>query len=162
MFIVLRPIIARLRRREQALWGALAAWREKEGGLIATTSLEFECEMLIGGDDIRNDIITLGACFHAFFSSVCLIPSSETQGQIVGAEGKSKRAGQYGTQKSKERREEPLGTMSYQTSSKRSPSFWLLYSDSCIETGGCLPLAFKLRLLNKNTLKSCNRIVIIS
>ena len=28
--------------------------------------------------------------------------------------------------KSKERREEPLGTMSYQTSSKRSPPFWLL------------------------------------
>ena len=32
----------------------------------------------------------------------------------------------YGTKKSKERREEPLGTMSYQTSSKRSPQFWLL------------------------------------
>ena len=28
--------------------------------------------------------------------------------------------------KSKERREEPLGTMSYQISSKRSPPFWLL------------------------------------
>ena len=38
---------------------------------------------------------------------------------------KSKRAGKYGTKKSKERREEPLGTMSYQTSSKRSqPNFW--------------------------------------
>ena len=41
-------------------------------------SLEFEylhqksqCEMLIGGDDISNDIITLGACFHVFFSD-CL------------------------------------------------------------------------------------------
>ena len=43
-----------------------------------------------------------------------------------GGEGKSKRAGKYGTTKSKERREEPLGTMSYQTSSKRSPPFWLL------------------------------------
>ena len=32
----------------------------------------------------------------------------------------------YGTKKSKERREEPLGTMSYQTSSKRSAPFWLL------------------------------------
>ena len=32
----------------------------------------------------------------------------------------------YGTKKSKERREEPLGTMSYQTSSKRWPPFWLL------------------------------------
>ena len=45
------------------------AWREKEGEL-ATTSLEFEylhrksrCEMLIGGDDISNDVITLGTCF---------------------------------------------------------------------------------------------------
>ena len=32
----------------------------------------------------------------------------------------------YGTKKSKERREEPLGTMCYQTSSKRLPPFWLL------------------------------------
>ena len=30
-----------------------------------------------------------------------------------GGEGKSKRAEKYGTKKSKERREEPLGTMSY-------------------------------------------------
>ena len=37
-----------------------------------------------------------------------------------GDEGKSKQAEKYGTKKSKERREEPLGTMSYQTSSKRS------------------------------------------
>ena len=43
--------------------------REKEGEL-ATTSLELEylyrksrCEMLIGGDDISNDVITLGTCF---------------------------------------------------------------------------------------------------
>ena len=49
-----------------------------------------------------------------------------------GAEGKSKRAGKYGTKKSKERREEPLGTMSYQTSSKRSPPF--LASDWCQKT----------------------------
>ena len=42
-----------------------------------------------------------------------------------GGEGKSKQAENiYGTKKSKERREEPLGTMSYQTSSKRSPPFW--------------------------------------
>ena len=41
-------------------------------------------------------------------------------------EGKSKRVEKYGTKKRKERREEPLGTMSYQTSSKRSPPFWLL------------------------------------
>ena len=43
-----------------------------------------------------------------------------------GDEGKSKRAEKCGAKKSKERREEPLGTMSYQTSSKRSPPFWLL------------------------------------
>ena len=40
-------------------------------------------------------------------------------GADSGGEGKSKRAEKYGTKKSKERREEPLGTMSYQTSSKR-------------------------------------------
>ena len=45
-------------------------------------------------------------------------PGADSRG-----EGKSKRAGKYGTKKSKERREEPLGTMSYQTSSKRSPPF---------------------------------------
>ena len=46
--------------------------REKEGDL-ATTSLEFEymhrksrCEMLIGGDDISNDVITLGTGFSMF------------------------------------------------------------------------------------------------
>ena len=57
---------------EQALRGALAVGREKEGEL-ATTSLEFEylhrksrCEMLIGGDDISNDVITLGTCFSMF------------------------------------------------------------------------------------------------
>ena len=52
--------------------------------------------------------------------------SSETQGQIVGArESLNGRKSIYETKKSKERREEPLGTMSYQTSPKRSP-FWLL------------------------------------
>ena len=57
---------------EQGLRGALAAGREKEGEL-ATTSLEFEylhrksrCEMLIGGDGISNDVITLGTCFSMF------------------------------------------------------------------------------------------------
>ena len=47
-------------------------------------------------------------------------------GADSGDEGKSKRAEKYGAKKSKERREEPLGTMSYQTSSKRSPPFWPL------------------------------------
>ena len=57
---------------EQVLRGALAAGKEKEGEL-ATTSLEFEflhrksqCEMLIGGDDFSNDVITLGTCFSMF------------------------------------------------------------------------------------------------
>ena len=38
-------------------------------------------------------------------------------GADSGDEGKSKRAEKYDTKKSKERPEEPLGTMSYQTSS---------------------------------------------
>ena len=57
---------------EQALQGALAVGQEKEGEL-ATTSLAFEylhqksrCKMLIGRDDIRNDVITLGMCFSMF------------------------------------------------------------------------------------------------
>ena len=40
---------------------------------LSFTSLEFEylhrksrCEMLIGGDDISNDVITLGTCFSMF------------------------------------------------------------------------------------------------
>ena len=62
---------------EQALRGALAAGRKKEREL-ATKSLEFEylhqkgrCEILIGWDDISNDVITLGVCFHVF-SNACL------------------------------------------------------------------------------------------
>ena len=42
----------------------------KKEGKLATTSLEFEylhrksrCEILIGGDDISNDVITIGTCF---------------------------------------------------------------------------------------------------
>ena len=48
-----------------------AGWEKEEE--LATTSLEFEylfqksrCEMLIGGDDISNDIITLGTRFSMF------------------------------------------------------------------------------------------------
>ena len=59
---------------EKALRGALVAGREKEkGGELSTTSMEFEyllrksrCEMLIGGDDISNDVITLDTCFSMF------------------------------------------------------------------------------------------------
>ena len=52
-------------------------------------------------------------------------------GAECGGKGKSKQAGKYGTKKSKERLEEPLGTMSYQTSSKRSPPSAILASDWC-------------------------------
>ena len=52
--------------------------------------------------------------------------SSETQGQIVGARESLNRRKNMARKKSKERPEEPLGTTSYQTSSKRSPPFWLL------------------------------------
>ena len=52
---------------------AVAAGREQEGKL-AITALEFEylhqksqCKMLIGRDEISNDIITLGTCFSMFF-----------------------------------------------------------------------------------------------
>ena len=39
----------------------------------------------------------------------------------------------YGTKKSKERREEPLGTRSYQTNSKRRRSgFWLVPENFCV------------------------------
>ena len=58
---------------EQALWGTLEAGWEKEGEL-ESTSLAFEylhrksqCgNMLIGGDDIGNDVIIPGTCFSMF------------------------------------------------------------------------------------------------
>ena len=53
-------------------------------------------------------------------------PSSETQRQIVGASESLNWRENMAQKKSKERPEEPLGTMSYQTSSKRSPPFWPL------------------------------------
>ena len=56
----------------QALRGALASGLEKEGE-FENTSLEFEylhrksrCEMMIGGDDISNDVITLCTCLSMF------------------------------------------------------------------------------------------------
>ena len=68
---------------------------------------------------------------HSSFLSARLLPFKcksilGDPGADSGGEGKSKRAGKYGTKKSKERREEPLGRMSYQTSSKRSSPFWPL------------------------------------
>ena len=66
---------------EQAVRGALSAGREREGEL-ATTVLEFQylhrkrrCEMLIGGDDISNDVITLGTCFSMLLTFAFVSPS---------------------------------------------------------------------------------------
>ena len=47
-------------------------------------------------------------------------------GADSGGEGKSKRVGKNGAKKSKERGRERVGTIFYQTSSKRSRPFWLL------------------------------------
>ena len=66
---------------EQGLRGALAAGREKEGEL-ATTSLEFEYlhrksryEMLIGEDDISNDVIFLARVFQCLFTFALVFAS---------------------------------------------------------------------------------------
>ena len=74
---------------EQALRSALAAGREKEGEL-ATTSLKFEylhrkCrrEMLIGGDDISNDVITLGKCFSMFVYIRARFPFAVIDGNLT-------------------------------------------------------------------------------
>ena len=47
---------------------SLAGRGQEKEGETGTTSLEFEyrCEMLIGGDDISNDVITLSTCFLMF------------------------------------------------------------------------------------------------
>ena len=51
------------------------------------------------------------------------VPILGDPGADRGGEGKFKQAKKYGRKKSKEWREEPLGTMSYQTSSKWSLPF---------------------------------------
>ena len=61
---------------------------------------------------------------------LCILGDS---GADSGDEGKSKRAENYGTKKSKERREEPLGTMSYQTSSKLSRSLKYICGDPSLK-----------------------------
>ena len=55
--------------------------------------------------------------FVFFFKIISEIRILGDPGADKAGEGKSKRAEKYGTKESKERREEPLGTMSYQTSS---------------------------------------------
>ena len=76
---------------EQALWGALAAGREKERDL-ASTSLEFEylyqkgrCEMLFGGDNMSSDVINLGTSFSMSFY-ICARFCFELTGESLTAQ----------------------------------------------------------------------------
>ena len=57
-------------------------------------------------------LLFFGPVFGPFSTGMAIL---EDPGADNGGEGKSKRAGKYGTKKSKELRKEPLGTMSYQT-----------------------------------------------
>ena len=57
--------LAQLKTCEQALLGALAVGREKEG-INWIPASKSRCEMLIDGDDIINDVITLSPCFLMF------------------------------------------------------------------------------------------------
>ena len=82
---------------KQALWGALAARREKEGEL-AMTSLEFEyrhrksrCEMLIGGDDISNDVITYGTCVSMLVYVSARFPFTLIEGNLTAQSTESHR-----------------------------------------------------------------------
>ena len=75
-----------------------------------------------GGKSIKSCV----SKYPALQNLDVMTPSSETQGQIVGARESLNRGKNMAQKKSKERPEEPLGTMPYQTSSKRSPPFWLL------------------------------------
>jgi len=75
---------------EEVLRGALAAGREKEREL-ATTFLEFEyrhrksqCKMLHGEDNIGNDFITLGACYHIFFITFVYIYRAHFGFTLIG------------------------------------------------------------------------------
>ena len=77
---------------QQALRGTLAAGREKEGEL-GTTSLEFEYlhwEMLISGDDISNQNITLGSlladypeCGMNVYLSIVHFPKQSSNREVV-------------------------------------------------------------------------------
>ena len=53
---------------EQVLQGALVAGREKEGACLEFEYLhrKSRCKMMIGRDDISNDIVTLSTCFSMF------------------------------------------------------------------------------------------------
>ena len=102
---------------EQALLGPLTVGWEKKGEL-ATTSLEFEYlhrEMLIGGDDISNEIITLNlarvflmfdiyipACFC--FMLIDRTLTAQSTGSRRGKGSKPERIGSRRGQEVKEQR----------------------------------------------------------
>ena len=71
----------------------MAAGREKEGELARLWNLilhrESRCEMLIGGDDISNDVITLGRCFSRSFPLCAYWRKSDSsvEGEPQGIEG---------------------------------------------------------------------------
>ena len=91
--------------------------------LNALTVLQ-DSETHLYGHIITTDslLCLLGKSLPIFCKSILGDPGADRGGGM----GKSKWLEKYGIKKSKERREEPLGTMSYQTSSKRSPPFWFL------------------------------------
>ena len=70
---------------------------------------------------IVGSVKTLLIYLEGYDARILGDPGADRRGK-----GKTKRAEKNETKKSKERREEPLGTMSYQTSSKWSLPFWLL------------------------------------
>ena len=77
---------------------ALLRWGPKKEGELATRNLEFEyphrksrCEMLIGGDDCSNDIITLGTCFSMFVHICARFRFSLIGGNLTGQSTGSRR-----------------------------------------------------------------------
>ena len=84
--------------------------------------------------------------------SLCYDTSSETQGQIVGAR---ESLNGRGSKKSKERREEPLGTMSYQTSSKWSLPFCLLIGQKTQKFSGTNQKQERLQQFGTDLVRHC-------
>ena len=77
---------------------ALLRWGPKKEGELATRNLEFEylhrksrCEMLIGGDDCSNDIVTLGTCFSMFVYICARFRFSLIGGNLTGQSTGSRR-----------------------------------------------------------------------
>ena len=77
---------------------ALLRWGPKKEGELATRNLKFEylhrksrCEMLIGGDDCSNDIVTLGTCFSMFVYICARFRFSLIGGNLTGQSTGSRR-----------------------------------------------------------------------